>query len=79
MGYIINPPFSTKDRIPKLELGLTTSAAYNSEEKPTDKITIKALIFIFEIKCIAPCGFQIIARPLFQLSNLITNPRLYHD
>jgi hypothetical protein len=59
MGYIINPPFSKKDKIPKLELELTASAAYNSEEKPTDKITIKALIFIFEIKCITTCGFQI--------------------
>ena len=53
MGYIINPPFSTKDRIFKLELGLAISAAYKSEEKPnTTKITAKALNSIFGAKCI---------------------------
>lgn len=52
MGYIINPPFSTKDRIFKLELGLAISAAYKFEEKPTTtKITAKALNFIFWVKC----------------------------
>ena len=53
MGYIINPPFSTKDRIFKLELGLAISVAYKSEEKPTTtKVTEKAINFIFDIKCV---------------------------
>ena len=69
MGYIINPPFSTKDRIFKLELGLAISAAYKSEEKPTTtKITAKALNFIFGDKCIPITIFQIIAHPRCQLS-----------
>ena len=63
MGYIINPPFSTKDRIFKLELGLAISAAYKSEEKPnTTKITAKALNFIFGVKCI-PIQFSSYSAP----------------
>ena len=54
MGYIINPPFSTKDRIFKLEPELAISAAYKSEEKPTTtKVTAKTINFIFDVKCVS--------------------------
>jgi hypothetical protein len=60
MGYIINPPFSTKDRIFKLELELAISAAYKTEEKPnTTIITTKAINFIFGVKFLPSLIFKL--------------------
>ena len=41
MGYIINPPFSTKDKIPKPELEVTDSEAYRLEKARIAKSIVK--------------------------------------
>ena len=73
MGYIINPPFSTKDKIPKPELEVTDSEAYRSEEARTAKSITQVLIFLFGVKCLTYAyGFRIWRTLLRKQENLST-------